>query len=874
MRLRRLKLENWRGVDSCEVEFGEGVTLIEGPNEIGKSSLIEALLTLIRELDSSAKQAIKAVKPVDRDVGSTVEAEIEAGEHRFVYRKTYNRDRQTTLDILAPAREQLTGREAHERAEGILRDSVDLDLWEALLVDQGEKIAPADLRDSAGLSRALDEAAGTGSVGEEDTDLFEAAQAEYEKYFTLKAGKPRFDGEEKSVGKAKARVEAAADALRGVEADADRHERLAADVRDRERALPQLKKSAGDYETAWRDVGTARNALALKQKDLDAAATAEEQAKIALGERRALRAAIAEAETAIAEAEKSIEPGRARIEDLRRSMESARLVLDDRKARRSAARQRLATAQADTRHLRQLEELEAARKTLYELASLATTIERSAATVAKLAIDPEGLDRLQAAENDLRLLEAQRDLAATRLRITAERDQAIRIGDESVDLRNNRPLERQLASRTEVGLPGVATLEIEPPRAAADLETRVAEAKDALDALLKEYGVRDRGEAATNLTKKQAAEGELDRAKRREQELLGDRSKAELEQRARKLDGDVADYADARAEEPPLPVSVEAAEAAADRAQEEFDSIEERLRETEDKAGSLQQELSEAEAAIRQAELELSGRRATLDDRKSRLEEQRKAADDDELEAALAAARSALDEEKKAVGAAQGRLEALNPERIETLYENAQAAFERAEGELRNLATELAIVADRLEQSQANGRFEALEQAERDLDEAETRYAGTKRRADAAQRLWDTLNRHRDAARQAYVRPLKDAVERLGRIVFGGSFEVAIGEDWAIETRTLDGRTLPYGALSIGAKEQLGILTRLAAAQIVAKQGGVPLIIDDALGFSDPGRLATMGAAISAAGKDCQVIILTCTPGRFTHVGSAKVVGI
>ena len=138
--------------------------------------------------------------------------------------------------------------------------------------------------------------------------------------------------------------------------------------------------------------------------------------------------------------------------------------------------------------------------------------------------------------------------------------------------------------------------------------------------------------------------------------------------------------------------------------------------------------------------------------------------------------------------------------------------------------------------------------------------------------LWKTLNEHRDTIREAYVKPLKEAIERLGKIVFGSEFEVEIGDDWTILTRTLHGKTLPFDYLSIGAKEQLGILARLAAAQIVAKHGGAPLIIDDALGFSDPSRLEKIGAAIAAAGEHCQIIILTCTPGRFTHVGKAEVV--
>ena len=93
--------------------------------------------------------------------------------------------------------------------------------------------------------------------------------------------------------------------------------------------------------------------------------------------------------------------------------------------------------------------------------------------------------------------------------------------------------------------------------------------------------------------------------------------------------------------------------------------------------------------------------------------------------------------------------------------------------------------------------------------------------------------------------------------------------------RTLDGTMLDVDQLSTGAREQLGVLARLACATIVSpKDGGAPVMIDDALGWSDPQRLQGMGAAIAAAGKQCQVVVLTCTPGRYSHVGSAQVVSL
>ena len=93
-------------------------------------------------------------------------------------------------------------------------------------------------------------------------------------------------------------------------------------------------------------------------------------------------------------------------------------------------------------------------------------------------------------------------------------------------------------------------------------------------------------------------------------------------------------------------------------------------------------------------------------------------------------------------------------------------------------------------------------------------------------------------------------------------------------SRSLGGQTVPFGSIGGGAKGQLGIIPRLACAMTVAEDGGVPLILDDALGLSDPQRIEAMGAVLRAAGDHCQVIILTCDPDRYRHVGAKSVVGL
>jgi hypothetical protein len=53
---------------------------------------------------------------------------------------------------------------------------------------------------------------------------------------------------------------------------------------------------------------------------------------------------------------------------------------------------------------------------------------------------------------------------------------------------------------------------------------------------------------------------------------------------------------------------------------------------------------------------------------------------------------------------------------------------------------------------------------------------------------------------------------------------------------------------------------------------GASLILDDALGYTDPERLKLMGAVLTKVGRECQIIILTCVPDRYNNVGEAKVV--
>src|SRR3954454_17140641 len=142
MKLHRLVLTNYRGIAHRQIDFpDQGVVVVCGANEIGKSSMIEALDLLLESKDRSTKKDVKQVKPTNADVGSEVSAEISSGPYRFVYRKRFHRQALTELTVLAPRREQLTGDEAHDRVLVILDETVDMELWRAQRIMQSASIA-------------------------------------------------------------------------------------------------------------------------------------------------------------------------------------------------------------------------------------------------------------------------------------------------------------------------------------------------------------------------------------------------------------------------------------------------------------------------------------------------------------------------------------------------------------------------------------------------------------------------------------------------------------------------------------------------------------------------------------------------------------
>ena len=824
------------------------------------------------EMDSSKKKNVKAVQPVGQDVGSHVQAEITAGNYHFIYAKTYNKATQTSLDVLAPKKGQFTGREAHEEVERILSETVDLALWDALLVEQGEKVALANFQDSTGLAKALDEAAGSGSTGGEDTGLYGVVQIEYEKYFTLKTGKPRFSGVEGAHQKAKALLEESQQALTMVEEDSQSHDRCATETRRLTSMLPGLKAKMEEHEKNWTSIKSLKEQVETKEKELSSARELQKAVTDSNSERLNLIKETAQSEKDLNTSSANIKPLKASAEEFKKQFKSTKSTIVDLKKWVKAARAELTLAQDDEKQINNLAALAKNKHQLEQLDSISRSLKAKLKVTGSIAIDNTMLMEFREAERKQDIAGGKRDFAATIIALTAEKKLDLELDDEAIQLDETKTETRTIASDMLIHLPGVASIQLSPPPSVAELQATADDAKDAFTNLKNQFGVKNLKDAESLNEQRIAAQREIDRLKDQEHTVVNGISREEIEQAVTSLQSDYDSYVQQRVSTQAIPESVGKASKRVSDAKEELEGKEESLDMRQVKSEALQAKHEKVDNQLRIAQQNLAGIEAALEVKQDQLEKAR-ATESDKTLAKRAVETSVqtgqLEKESKDLKAS---LSESSPETIEVLLENAKDVYKRANSDLVLEEQNLAVLIDRLQQAQADGRYEIMEAAERELEEREATLTATHRRAKAVELLWNTLNKHRDTARQAYVRPLKEAIERLGAIVFGSGFEVGLGEDWSVLSRTLNSKTLPFDALSVGAKEQLGILTRLAAGQIVSKQGGVPLIIDDALGFSDPSRLETMGAAIAAAGKQCQIIILTCTPGRFTHVGSAEVV--
>jgi hypothetical protein len=462
----------------------------------------------------------------------------------------------------------------------------------------------------------------------------------------------------------------------------------------------------------------------------------------------------------------------------------------------------------------------------------------------------------------------QVELMSTHIELVAIADIEVRLGGESLALAAAQTWSASVSAQTEIDVPGVLSARLVPGTPASETRAKLNAAQEVLAAALAAGGVADVATARTLDQRRHHLMTTRDRLAARIEALTGDASVDELRIRLAELtarqpvtvDLFGTDPGAARNELEAATAALAQAIADCDRHRKVAEAAAKQLGERETRVALLRDKLATEQGQIALARDELARQRATTADE------------------VLVAKAEAHEEEARRASALVAELSAelagAAPDSVAAALSEAARRADAVGRSRDEVADALREVNTRLKVYGTEGRKGKLDDAETEREHAEAEYLRVQRRARAAELLRSVITRHRDATRLRYVDPFRTEVERLGRLVFGTSFEVEIESDLKICSRTLSGRTVPYESLSGGAKEQLGIVARLAGAALVAKEDTVPVVIDDALGFTDADRLVKMGAVFNAVGGDGQVIVLTCSPQRYAAVDGAHHVAL
>ncbi|MCX5496277.1 AAA family ATPase [Kaistia dalseonensis] len=247
----------------------------------------------------------------------------------------------------------------------------------------------------------------------------------------------------------------------------------------------------------------------------------------------------------------------------------------------------------------------------------------------------------------------------------------------------------------------------------------------------------------------------------------------------------------------------------------------------------------------------------------------REAAPDQALEGDALTCRLARTEAEANWATARDAVAAADPEATTLAVERAIQAekairedIDRTERERRDLDVELrALGKDGLgeELETLNGRIELLE----------ARLKTTTLEAEAARLLADTLAEAQRETKEKWLAPVRERSAPYLRLIQNESSIVLSEGSFEIERLVRNGVSEPFAGLSVGAREQIAVITRLALADIL-REGGQEscIVLDDALVNTDEGRLERMHLVLHKAAQRQQILILTCRERDFLQLGA------
>jgi len=867
-------------------DIGDGLNVVVGPNEMGKSTLLDALRAALFEKHSSKAQPIVALQNDRNQAAPVVELAFEVDDGIYRIRKRFVK--KPYAHLFCPDGRKLES----DEAEDTLRDLLGFDepgktgakpetlgMWNVLWVQQGQSFGALDLPDSArsNLHSALESEVGAVLGGKRGRALPESVDKQLSQLVTS-AGRPR--GGYKELIDEVDTLEMELEGLRS------RRIELSKTLEGLEAAQETLARlSSGEQDQTDReelDAARTRHAVLAKLESCIEAATTDvelkkrnlEQAEQAFAERRGLKDQLETDTKAVAVAKARLEDVREQEKQLRKKVEGLRK--DVRKAEDTVTRADEAVSLARrvlnaVQRRSRVRELQGRYQKAHEAEKKQRAAQQGAA--ANLVTD-ESIETIRGAAKELETARSRLSAAATLVSFDMPSDRLSRIEVDGAALTADQTSVRAVEATT-ITIPDYGSISVQP--AIKDRDKLIAqqrEANEALKATLEECGV-----SSAELAEEQIA---------KRQRLLRD---AELARQEAELHAPGTDDYDAGAE--PLAdhiaglktilerelidLGIEALPTEKDAEQAHF-SAQEGAQEARETLSTARAALVGPEEEIGRIQAELGGVNTRYQDGTDRLEKLRndlaeaeKQSSDDDLESAVSAAKEALAAQEKAASELEGKRAGETLLQLDARISRLEKALQDKRDKRADFKEKIAGLRSHIEALEGAGLDEAIQQKEREVELANEQRHRYEREAAVLSLLLSTLRSAESKAKERYLSPVLSRVGPYLQLLFPGA-EITIDENLHIVGVVREnGYEEAFHHLSLGTQEQIAVLVRLAFAEMLVEQGHpATVVLDDALVFSDDRRMSRMFDILNLVAKRVQIIVFTCRERIFEEVGGRQ----
>lgn len=293
------------------------------------------------------------------------------------------------------------------------------------------------------------------------------------------------------------------------------------------------------------------------------------------------------------------------------------------------------------------------------------------------------------------------------------------------------------------------------------------------------------------------------------------------------------------------------------------------------------EQLSELQTVAEQRQQQVEAARTRLDQSRQQVSElerqlrvllEREGAKScDELAAMAAAARDReqLGQQVEEIQAQISHL--LEGNSVEQLQKQAAAAAEDVAA-AESLPAEEGDTGQTLHQlqarrSQIDGRLEGIyaglkpvPELEEAAEQARERFRRCQRQTDALEHAGQAISRLAGELSDQLAPELNAKVSQLVERITGGRYrDIHVSSNMAIEVVTPESKQpVPLEELSGGTVDQFYFACRMAVADLVTGNAGLPLLLDDSFVQYDDDRLERMLALLTELGEERQIILFTC----------------